>query len=209
MLVDDHAVVRAGVRALLDAAADVEVVAEASDGNAALAELNRRATIGGMPDVMVVDLVMPKLDGEATTREARRRYPDLGIVVMSSFGDVGRVQTLLAAGANGYISKASDPTQALSAIRAAANAEMYLDPAAARVVTQALIHPVESALSDREREVLRQVALGQSNKEIATTLHMSERTARTHVSNVLAKLGLHSRTQAALWALRQGFVSLD
>jgi DNA-binding NarL/FixJ family response regulator len=155
-----------------------------------------------------MDIVMPRLDGIATTTELRRRYPDVDVVALTSFSEAERVHAALAAGAAGYLLKDADAEEVVAAVRAAYRGEVHLDPVVARNLTRSLVAPAQTAttLTPREREILVLVAQGKSNRDIANTLVISERTARTHVSNVLTKLGLASRTQAALWAVREGLV---
>lgn len=208
MIVDDHTIVRHGLRAYLETVPDIEVVAEATDGRDALDQLAKMTTVSQAPDVMLVDLQMPRMDGEETTTEVTRRFPTVRVVVMTSFSDIGRIQALLQAGASGYILKRSDETQIDAAIRAAHAGEVHLDPVVARVLTQTLMHRETPDLTAREIEVVRLLARGMSNEDIAVELTMSERTARTHVSNILMKLGLQSRTQAALWAIKEGIETI-
>ncbi|MFY1637978.1 response regulator [Solwaraspora sp. WMMB335] len=209
LVVDDHAVVRRGLRAYLEVVDGVRVIAEAGDGQEALDLLARLATTGGrLPDVALMDLVMPRLDGIAATTEIARRYPDVRVVVLTSFGEVERVQAALHAGAAGYLLKDAEPQEVMQAIRAAARGEVHLDAAVARRLTRQMVsrNVGLSALTLRERDILALVAQGRSNQQIAETLVISERTARTHVSHVLRKLNLSSRTQAALVAIREGLV---
>lgn len=205
-IVDDHRVVRRGIRAYLDVLDDVEVVAEAADGPEALAGLAAMAAHRELPDVVLLDLVMPKLDGVATTEQITSRHPEVRVVVLTSFGQLERVHAALAVGATGYLLKDADPAEVATAIRAAVRGEVYLDAAVARRLTDEMVSPQTglASLTEREREILGLVAKGWSNRQIADELVISERTARTHVSNVLRKLGLSSRTQAALVALREG-----
>jgi DNA-binding NarL/FixJ family response regulator len=208
-LVDDHAVVRRGMRAFLDLVDDVEVVGDAVDGKAALDELAVLAARGALPDVVLMDLLMPGLDGVATTAAIKQRYPQVEVVALTSFSEAERVHRALAAGAAGYLLKDAEADEVVAAVRAAHRGEVHLDPVVARALTRSLVapHRTATALTPREREILVLVAQGRSNRDIAGALVISERTARTHVSNVLAKLGLASRTQAALWAVREGLVS--
>lgn len=208
LIVDDHAVVRRGIRAYLEVLDDLEVTAEAANGVEALARLGALSAHDELPDVVLVDLLMPKMDGVATTARIRELYPQLRTVVLTSFGEMERVHAALAAGASGYLLKDAEPTEVVAAIRAAARGEVFLDPAVARQLTQEMVSPPTGigSLTARERDVLSLVAHGRSNQEIADDLVISERTARTHVSNVLRKLQLTSRTQAALVAVRQGLV---
>ena len=210
-LVDDHGVVRRGMRAYLEMVEDIDVVGEAPNGEAAVEELGRLAGAGEPPDVVMMDLLMPGMDGITATGLIRERHPEMEVVALTSFVAQDKVQAALAAGASGYVLKDADADEVASAIRAAHRGEMRLAPAAARELTKALQLPAPDPdaepLTDRERQVLVRVAEGASNKEIGESLFISERTARTHVSNILMKIGVRSRTQAALWAIREGLVS--
>ncbi|MEX2969619.1 response regulator [Streptomyces sp. C184] len=208
MIVDDHAVVRRGIRAYLEVLDDLEVAAEAGNGLEALDLLEAMTAYGELPDVVLIDLLMPKMDGVAASARITQRYPSVKVVVLTSFGEMERVHAALANGASGYLLKDAEPGEVVAAIRAAAVGDVFLDPAVARQLTQEIVSPPTGigALTGRERDVLILVAQGCSNQEIADELVISERTARTHVSNVLRKLELTSRTQAALVAVRQGLV---
>jgi DNA-binding NarL/FixJ family response regulator len=208
-LVDDHAVVRRGMRAFFEMLEDIEVLGEASDGQAALDELAAAAARDQLPDVVLMDLLMPRLDGVAATRAIKQRFPDVEVVALTSFSEAERVHVALEAGAAGYLLKDAEADQVHAAVRAAQRGEVHLDPAVARKLTRSLVAPqrTATALTPREKEILVLVAQGKSNRDIADALVISERTARTHVSNVLSKLGLASRTQAALWAVREGLVT--
>jgi DNA-binding NarL/FixJ family response regulator len=210
VVVDDHAVVRRGLTAYLEDVPDIRVVGEADDGRAALDLLDRLAVTGRLPDVLLVDLRMPGLDGMGTIRLVAERSPGVRVVILTSFGEIERVHAALAAGAAGYVLKDAEPEEITAAVRAAAAGEVYLDPLVARRLTQRLVAPAAglSALTGREREVLALVATGRTNQQIADRLFISERTARTHLSNVLTKLSLTSRTQAALVAVREGLLPM-
>jgi DNA-binding NarL/FixJ family response regulator len=211
MIVDDHAVVRRGVRAYLEALDGMAVAAEAADGQEALDELARLAGDGRrLPDVVLLDLVMPRRDGVTATALIVSRHPSVRVVILTSFGEMERVHAALARGAVGYLLKDAGPAEVATAISAAARDGTYLDPAIARRLTREISAPPSglNALTSRERAVLTLVAQGRSNQEIANELVISERTARTHVSHVLRKLRLTSRTQAALVAVREGLVPL-
>jgi DNA-binding NarL/FixJ family response regulator len=206
-VVDDHAVVRRGLRAYLEMVDDMEVVGEAADGQEALAEVAGLVAAGRPPDVVLMDLLMPGMDGVTATAAITERFPELGVVAMTSFAQADMVHRALQAGAAGYLLKDAEADEVAAAIRAACRGEVHLDPVIARQLTRSLVAPGPQAvngLTDREREVLVLVAQGLSNREIADTLVISERTARTHVSNILGKLGVASRTQAALLAIREG-----
>ena len=208
MIVDDHAVVRRGVRAYLEALDDMAVAAEAADGQDAVEQLGKLAAYGDLPDVVLLDLVMPRMDGVQAAALITSRYPAVRVVILTSFGEMERVHAALAGGAVGYLLKDAGPAEVAGAIRAAARDGTYLDPAIARRLTREISAPRSglNALTERERAVLVRVARGRSNREIAEELAISERTARTHVSNTLRKLQLTSRTQAALFAVREGLV---
>jgi DNA-binding NarL/FixJ family response regulator len=206
-VVDDHAVVRRGLRAYLESVDSMEVVGEAADGQAALEQIAALAAAGGAPDVVLMDLLMPGMDGVSATAAITERYPELAVVAMTSFTQADLVHGALQAGAAGYLLKDAEADEVAAAIRAACRGEVHLDPAIARQLTRSLVAPkpqAADALTDREREVLVLVAMGLSNQQIADQLVISERTARTHVSNILGKLGVASRTQAALLAIREG-----
>jgi DNA-binding NarL/FixJ family response regulator len=212
LVVDDHAVVRRGLLDFLGSEPDLEVVGEAEGGTQALDLLGRLDSEGRLPDVVVMDLKMAPIDGIEVTRRIRDRYDDVEVVALTSFGEKERVHAALEAGASGYLLKDSDADEVLAAVRAARRGELHLDAAVARRLTETLRagsrdgHRAE--LTTRELDVLRLVGAGRTNKEIATELSISERTARTHVSHILAKLHLGSRTQAALWAVREGLVNI-
>jgi two-component system, NarL family, response regulator LiaR len=206
LIADDHAVVRQGLRTFLDLQDDVEVVAEAADGEAALDAAARQR-----PDVVLLDLVMPRLEGVATLRRLRERAPEARVIVLTSFGDDERLFAALRAGAAGYLLKDVEPAELVRAIRTAHAGQSPLSPAVAARVIDELAHGGPRAapaddLTPRELEVLRLIARGRSNKVIALELGMAEKTVKTHVSHVLAKLGLTDRTQAALYAVREGLV---
>lgn len=209
LIVDDHAVARRGISAYLDVLEDIDSVGEAVDGKDALEQLAELSTRGDLPDVVLLDLVMPRLDGVGTLKEIRRRYKEVKVVVLTSFGETERLNTVMQLGAAGYLLKDAGPLEVASAIRAAAEDEVFIDTAMAKKLTQMMGSTVGgiSSLTERERTVLILVGEGRSNRDIAKELHISERTARTHVSNMLGKLNLSSRTQAALMAVNSGLVS--
>jgi DNA-binding NarL/FixJ family response regulator len=210
LVVDDHQVVRCGLLTFLQSLPGLEVVGEAEGGSQALDVLARLDEEGRRPDVVVMDLQMRPVDGIEATRRIRARYDNVEVVALSSFAENERVQAALEAGASGYLLKDSDAEEVAAAIRAAHRGDIQLDPAVARQVVSSLRGPRKkeagAELTSREVEVLRLVGAGRANKEIAGELGISERTARTHVSNILRKLALSSRTQAALWAMREGLV---
>lgn len=208
LIVDDHAVVRRGIRAYLEALDGFRVAAEADNGQNALERLNAMSVHQELPDVVLMDLLMPRMDGVAATSKIVAAYPSVKVVVLTSFGEMERVHAALENGASGYLLKDAEPTEVVAAITAAAAGDVFLDPAVARQLTREMVSPPSgvNSLTARERSVLILVAQGRSNHQIANDLIISERTARTHVSNVLRKLQLTSRTQAALVAVREGLV---
>ncbi|ACU98786.1 response regulator [Saccharomonospora viridis] len=210
MVVDDHAIVRRGLRAYLETVPDLRLVSEAADGQEAVDLLNERHVVGDpMPHVVLMDLQMPRLDGIEATRSILASYPDVKVVVLTSFSEAERVHAALSAGAAGYVLKDAEPEEVATAVRAAVKGEVHLDAAVARLLARRMASPQVgvTSLTARERDILVLVGQGLSNREIADRLVISERTARTHVSNVLSKLQLSSRTQAALLAIREGLVS--
>jgi DNA-binding NarL/FixJ family response regulator len=202
LLADDHAVVRQGLRTFLDLQDDIEVVAEAGDGEAAVAAAERTD-----PDVILLDLVMPVLDGVG----ALRRLGDstARVIVLTSFGDDDKLFAALRAGAAGYLLKDVEPSELVKAIRSAHAGQSPLSPVIATRMVEEIAHGGTAApgeLTPRELDVLTLIARGRSNKVIARELGVAEKTVKTHVSHILGKLGLTDRTQAALYAVRQGLV---
>jgi DNA-binding NarL/FixJ family response regulator len=207
LIVDDHKVVRRGLIGFLATEADIEVVGEAADGREALDHL-AKLDVDGLPQVVLMDLQMQPMGGVEATAEIRSRYEQIEIVVLTSFVEEEDVHAALAAGASRYLLKDADVDEVAGAIRAAHQGEFHLDPAVAKRLMASMRASKRedpgAELTGREREILRMVAAGKANKQIAAELVISERTARTHVSNILRKLDLSSRTQAALWAVREG-----
>ena len=205
LVVDDHAVVREGLRTFLELQEGIEVVGEAADGEAAIREAERLR-----PDVILMDLVMPRLDGVGAMRELRRRLPESRVIVLTSFADDDRLLGAIRAGAAGYLLKNAEPQEVVRAVRAASAGQALLDPAVAARVVESIADRESVAgadnLTPREREVLALIARGRSNKLIARELGISEKTVKTHVGHVLAKLDVTDRTQAALLAVRTGIV---
>lgn len=202
LLVDDHAVVRMGLKSFFDLLDDIEVVGEASDGSEGVA-MARRLT----PDVVLMDLLMPNMDGVTAIGRIKAELPETEIVTMTSFIEEEKVTAALEAGASGYVLKDAEADEVADAVRAAYAGEVHLDPQVARLLAQRMRQnkspddELVEPLTDREKDVLRLLGQGMSNKEIGAALFITERTARTYVSNILGKLGLASRTQAALYAV--------
>ncbi|MCU1462111.1 MAG: response regulator transcription factor [Acidimicrobiales bacterium] len=204
LIADDHPVVRRGVTELLAAAGDIEVIGAAVDGAeaVALAATHR-------PDVVLMDISMPNVDGIEATRTVVAAWPEAKVVALTSFDDRDRIVAVLDAGAVGYLLKDAEPEELLRGVRAAARGESPLDPKAARVVLSARPQPhaAEGSLTAREREVLGLVAGGLANKAIARRMGISEKTVKAHLTSVFARIGVTDRTQAALWARDHGIGS--
>jgi DNA-binding NarL/FixJ family response regulator len=203
LLVDDHAVVREGLRAFLELQDGIEVAGEAGDGAEGVAAAERLR-----PDVILMDLVMPRLDGVGAMRELRRRVPGARVIVLTSFTDEEKLLPALQAGAAGYLLKNTEPGELARAVRAAHAGDALLDPSVAARLLESIAEPADAeprdALTPREREVLALIGRGYANKRIALELGIAEKTVKTHVGHVLAKLGVSDRTQAALHAARAG-----
>jgi len=207
LIADDHAVVRQGLRTFLELQEDIEVVGEAADGEEALAQ-----AAALVPDVVLMDLVMPRLAGVEAIERLRASGSTARVIVLTSFLDEDKVLPAVRAGAAGYLLKDVEPAQLVAAIRTVDRGEALLHPAVAARVLRELVSPDgaparaerHASLTAREREVLALVARGRANKAIALQLGIAEKTVKTHVGNILAKLGLSDRTQAALYAVREG-----
>jgi len=209
MIVDDHAIVRKGIRALLTESGDFEIVAEAANGEEAV---QRAAET--QPDVILMDLLMPGMDGIEATRQITSRHPQTRLLVLTSFAADNKLFPAIKAGALGYLLKDSSPEELVRAIRMVHRGEPALHPTIARKLLQEVAHPAglepaPEVLTARELAVLRLIAQGLSNQEIADELSVSEATVRAHVSRILGKLHLASRTQAALYAVREGLTEED
>jgi two-component system, NarL family, response regulator LiaR len=206
LVADDHAVVREGLRAFLALQDDVEVVGEAADGEEAVA-----AVASLQPDVALVDLVMPGVDGLEAIKRIRASNAPTRVIVLTSFADEDKMLPAVRAGAVGYLLKDVDPQALVAAIRTVHDGETLLHPAVVRELVREVAGdgrepPPENPLTHREREVLALIARGRANKAIAFELGVAEKTVKTHVSNILAKLGVSDRTQAALLAVRESLV---
>jgi len=205
LLTDDHQVVRQGIKMVLDLDPDLEVVGEAANGEEAL-----RLARCLKPDVVLMDLVMPVKDGVEATGEIQRELPDTEVVALTSVLEDASVTGAVKAGAIGYLLKNTGGDELRRAIKAAAAGQVQLAPeAAARLMREVRTPETPEALTEREAEVLKHLARGQANKQIARSLHIGEKTVKTHVRNILMKLGVRSRTQAALYAARTGLVPLE
>ena len=203
LIVDDHAVVREGLRTFLELQDGIAVAGEAADGEQAVMQAEALR-----PDVVLMDLVMPRLDGVGAMRELRRRLPETRVIVLTSFAEDERLLPAIQAGAAGYLLKNVAPAELARAIRAAHAGEALIDPLIAARLVDAIAQPagerVPERLTAREQEVLALIARGYSNKRIALELGIAEKTVKTHVGHVLAKLGVADRTQAAVHAVRMG-----
>lgn len=201
LLVDDHEMVRAGLRAFLDLQKDMTVVAEAGSGEQALALVPRHA-----PDIVVLDLVLPGMSGVETARRLHEHHPDVKVVALTSFAGQDLVLPAVRAGVAGYLLKDVGPAELADALRAVHAGGAPLHPQVAATVMASMAADARDPLTPREREVLRLVARGLSNRLIARELALAEKTVKTHVSAILGKLGVADRTQAALYAVRSGLV---
>jgi DNA-binding NarL/FixJ family response regulator len=205
LIADDHHVVRKGLVFFLQTQPDLEIVGEASNGEEAL-----KLATSLEPHIVLMDLSMPVLDGIEATKEFKKQAPHIKIMILTSFSDQDHVIPALEAGASGYQLKESDPDELVEAIRKLMNGENQLHP---KVTTHLLTRLTKSSekkvnfidhLTKREKDVLKEIAKGKSNKEIGASLHITEKTVKTHVSNILSKLGVQDRTQAALYAVQHG-----
>jgi NarL family two-component system response regulator LiaR len=205
LITDDHSVVRQGLRMFLSLDPDIQVVGEAQDGQVALAMARELR-----PDVVLMDLLMPVMDGLESTRAIRTELPEVEVIALTSVLEGASVTGAVRAGAIGYLLKDTDAEELHRAIRGAAEGRAQLAPeAAARLIREVRAPENPEALTDRETEVLRLLARGQANKQIASELFVEEKTVKAHVSSILRKLGVHSRTQAALHAVRTGLVNAE
>ena len=203
LIVDDHAVVRQGLRTLLELQEEIEVVGEATNGLEAVEQARQL-----LPDVVLMDLLMPEMDGIEATRRIRSLSPSTKVIILTSFAEDDNVFPSIKAGALGYLLKNVTPADLIKAVQAAHRGEVQLDPKIAKMLMDELSarpsKPASGELTERELEVLRLIARGRNNRDIAGELVLSEKTVKTHVSNILSKLHLSDRTQAAIYALREG-----
>lgn len=202
ILADDHTILREGLRSLLSRESDIEIVGEAADGETLLILLTEKPV-----DVVVLDYSMPHGDGLVATRSIRRLYPHIKVVILTNYDDEEIIVGLLEAGATGYLLKDSASRELVQAIRAVYQGSSLLQPAVTQKVLAHLNRPQQAGLTEREGEVLRLVAQGRDNREIAETLHISLRTVQNHLNNIYAKLEVRGRTEAALFALQHGWVN--
>jgi DNA-binding NarL/FixJ family response regulator len=204
LITDDHGVVRQGLRMFLSLDPELEVVGEAANGEEAL-----RMARDLSPDVVLMDLVMPVMDGISATGAIRSELPDVEVIALTSVLEDASVTGAVKAGAIGYLMKDTEAEELGRAIKAAAEGRVYLAPeAAARLMREVRTPESPETLTEREMEVLQLLARGKANKQIATSLYVTEKTVKAHVSSILSKLGVQSRTQAALYAVRAGLVSI-
>lgn len=212
LLADDHALVREGTRELLEQEEDLEVVAEAEDGQEAVRLANRLH-----PEVVLMDIAMPKLNGIEATKQIKATHPDTAVLMLTAYDDDQYVFALLEAGAAGYLLKTVRSGELVKAVRAVHAGESVLSPSIARKVVDHFARPTserregptDGALTEREMEVLELAAKGMTNREIAQALSLSIRTVQAHLTNVFGKLGVGSRTEAVLYALREGWLTLE
>jgi DNA-binding NarL/FixJ family response regulator len=204
VIADDHPVVRAGLRGMLEPESDIEVVGEATNGREAVSLVGRLE-----PEVVLMDLQMPDLDGVAATKQIRDRHPETNVLVLTTFDTDADITRAISAGATGYLLKDAPRQDLFQAIRAAARGESVLTPAVASRLMSKMRGPAVQSLSEREIEVLTQVADGNSNKDIAATLYISEATVKTHLVHIFGKLGVDDRTAAVTVALEQGIIRLS
>ena len=211
LLAEDHGIVRKGLRSLLESEAGIEVIGEAEEGRQAVQMAGQL-----LPDVVLMDISMPGLNGMEATRQIKKRFPEVNVVVLSRHANKEYVVQTLRAGASGYVVKKAAPTELILAIQAAHHGDFFLSPSISRgVIEEVLRHTGETIddnydkLTGREREVLQLIAEGRSSREIAELLYLSEKTVRTHRANLTAKLGIHNTAELTRYAIRKGVLSLD
>jgi DNA-binding NarL/FixJ family response regulator len=209
LLAEDHTIVRKGLRSLLDGEAGIEVIGEAEDGREAVEKVGQL-----LPDVVLMDITMPSLNGLEATRQIKKRFPEVKVVILTMHANEEYIFQILRAGASGYLVKQAAPTELLSAIQAAYRGESFLSPSISRKVIAEYIQQAEATaekdsydqLTDREREVLQLIAEGHPNREIADLLHISVKTVETHRANLMDKLDIHSTAELTRYAIRKGVI---
>ena len=212
LVVDDHSVVRAGVRMLVDAQPDMEVVGEAAEGEEAVAKVGEL-----MPDVVLMDIHMPGVNGLQATRQIKKRFPQVCVLALTMYDNEEYFFEMLSAGGSGYVLKNAAPSELVSAIRAVHKGGSYLYPTVARALVDDYLGRVAAGderttynvLTNREKGVLKLIAQGHTNRDMAELLHLSIKTVETHRANIMQKLGLHSRTELVKYALRKGLVDIE
>ena len=212
LVVDDHSVVRAGVRMLVDAQPDMEVVGEAAEGEEAVAKVGEL-----MPDVVLMDIHMPGVNGLQATRQIKKRFPQVCVLALTMYDNEEYFFEMLSAGGSGYVLKNAAPSELVSAIRAVHKGGSYLYPTVARALVDDYLGRVAAGgerttynvLTNREKGVLKLIAQGHTNRDMAEILHLSIKTVETHRANIMQKLGLHSRTELVKYALRKGLVDIE
>ena len=209
LLAEDHTIVRKGLRSLLDGEAGIEVIGEAEDGREAVEKVQQL-----LPDVVLMDIAMPGLNGLEATRQIKKRFPEVQVLILTMHANEEYIFQILRAGASGYVVKQAAPTELISAIRAAYRGDSFLSPSISRTVIQEYIRQAEAMaekdsydqLTTREREVLQLIAEGHSNREIAELLHISVKTVETHRANLMDKLDIHSTAELTQYAMRKGVI---
>jgi two-component system response regulator NreC len=212
LLADDHTIVRKGLRSLLDGEVEIEVVGEAEDGRAALEKAQQL-----LPDVVLMDITMPALNGLEATRQIKKLFPKMKVLILTMHATEEYILQILRAGASGYVVKQAAPTELVSAIRAVYRGDSFLSPSISRKVIEEYIRQTEAMveensydrLTDREREVLQLIAEGCSSREIAERLHISEKTVRAHRAHLMDKLDIHSIAELTQYAIRKGVIGLE
>ena len=211
LLADDHTIVRKGLRSLLEGQAGIEVIGEAEHGREAVQKTQEL-----LPDVVLMDLSMPGLSGLEATRQIRKRFPEVKVLVLTRHANEEYIFQILRAGASGYVVKKAAPTELMLAIKAVYQGDSFLSPAISRPVIEEYIRKAEAMeenshdrLTDREREVLQLIAEGHSSREIAELLHISEKTVRAHRAHLMDKLDIHSTAELTQYAIRKGVIGAD
>jgi DNA-binding NarL/FixJ family response regulator len=204
LIVDDQVLIRDGLRSLLSAQPDLQVVGDAEDGAAAIDLIHKLSQSDQVPDVVLLDIRMPVMDGVAATEQIVTKFPSCRVLILTTFDDEEYVSQAIRHGARGYLLKGTPATDLAMAIRSIYQGYSYLGPGLmAKALSQPASGSLESDLTPREQQVLQLLAQGAENREIANSLCISERTVKNHITNILTRLGLKNRTQAALWAQRQ------